>query len=106
MPPREFSCTPAAGQSAGNKRATRLPAGDSLKTTCQQAADRLLTDGGVTGQGTQQHREPVSSRALEIQQDRPPATDDAGATWEIAKRFLADQIADLTAQLQRFLKQA
>jgi len=66
----------------------------------------LFTDGGITSQGTQQHREPVSSRALEIQQDRPPATDDAAATGEIAKRFLADQVAELTAQLQRFLEQA
>lgn len=67
----------------------------------EQAADRLVRDGGIAGQHTQQHGEPIGSRAFEVQQDRLPAADTAGPTGQVAERFLADVVADLASQLQR-----
>jgi hypothetical protein len=94
-----------AGQPLWNRpEKSVLSAGDGLKPSCQQAADGLVGDGWIAGQHAQQHHELVGSRALEIQQDRPPPADNTGATRQIAQRFLADMVADLAGQLQGFLQ--
>ena len=94
---------------AGQPRRSRLKtsvlsAGEGLKPPCQQAADGLVGNGWIADQHPQQYRELVSSRALEIQQDRPPTADNTGATRQIAQRFFADMVADLAGQLQGFLQ--
>ena len=83
-----------------------LAAGNCSKPRGKQAADGLACDGGIAGQHAQQHRESIGGRSFEVQQDGPSASDHAEPPRKFAERFLADVVADLTSQLQRFLQQA
>lgn len=83
-----------------------LAAGNCSEPRGEQAADWLIRDGRIAGQDFQQQRESIGGRFFEVQQDGPSAADDTEPTGKFAERFLADVVADLASQLQRFLQQA
>ena len=79
---------------------------DRVEPGPEQAAERLFGHPRIGGERAEQDVETVSRRLLEIEENVRSAPEGATSTGQVAQRLLADAIAKIAGELQRFLEEA